>query len=301
MQVPAWCSWYSVTLVHHSASGPSPSVSRELRLCSRDAIFGRLHFRTERYIWTMVPQRQMYELVQVQRRKFSPPRMNAACTIYSNVTYSMSYWQPLTVGEDDMASCFVQDLGLALVPVTCPHRPQAFKKVNDDQALPQENNICSCFVQNEPIAGTLRDARGARGLEWRHTTHPSPSPEDQKTTKTKSIWFQMHYIVTAQRVMTYLCFRSPDCCWSRTRCLFCFDMPWNLASWMYQKLQTQNNRLGIFTYNDPGPGWGSCHTWSTPQSDLLTLVHLEAFVGRGVPVAGSIWPVCFTQTRKYRD
>ena len=61
---------------------------------------------------------------------------NAACSTYSNVRYSTSYWQPLTVREDDMATCLVQDLGLALVVITCPHRPQAFKKVNDDQALP---------------------------------------------------------------------------------------------------------------------------------------------------------------------
>ena len=32
----------------------------------------------------------------------------------------------------------VQDLELALVTKTCPHRPQALKKVKNDQAFPEE-------------------------------------------------------------------------------------------------------------------------------------------------------------------
>ena len=39
---------------------------------------------------------------------------NAACNIYSNVTYVASYWPPWTVEEGDLASFFVQDLGLGL-------------------------------------------------------------------------------------------------------------------------------------------------------------------------------------------
>ena len=44
--------------------------------------------------------------------------------------------------ESDMATFFALDLGLALVAKTCPYRPQAFKKVNNGQAFPYEENIC---------------------------------------------------------------------------------------------------------------------------------------------------------------
>ena len=117
------------------------------------------------------------ELVQAYRSKLCRVT-SAACTInsYSNVTYfevfSTRYhicWPPCYVTPDlsyywerenrrvkiingcdkkkkkknsgkegDMASFFGQDLGLAAVAITCPRRPQAFKRVNDDQASPQE-------------------------------------------------------------------------------------------------------------------------------------------------------------------
>ena len=44
--------------------------------------------------------------------------------------------------ESDMSTFFALDLGLALVAKTCPYRPQAFKKVNNGQAFPYEENIC---------------------------------------------------------------------------------------------------------------------------------------------------------------
>ena len=34
------------------------------------------------------------------------------------------------------ASFFVNDLALALVAKTCPHRPQAFKRANNGEAFP---------------------------------------------------------------------------------------------------------------------------------------------------------------------
>ena len=50
--------------------------------------------------------------------------------------------------EGDIASFFVQDLliGLTLVAKTCPHQPQAFKKVNNGQAFPQEENTLFSFL-----------------------------------------------------------------------------------------------------------------------------------------------------------
>ena len=57
---------------------------------------------------------------------FSPT--NTACTIYSNVTYFVLHRPPWTMEEGDMASFFVQDLELALVAKTCPHRSQALKR-----------------------------------------------------------------------------------------------------------------------------------------------------------------------------
>ena len=61
--------------------------------------------------------------------------------LYSNVTYFVSYWPPWTVEEGDVATFFVQDLGLALAAKTCPHRPQAFKTVNNGQAFPWEEKF----------------------------------------------------------------------------------------------------------------------------------------------------------------
>ena len=71
--------------------------------------------------------------------------VNAACNTHSNVTYLLSCWPPWTVGDGGMSSFFVQGLGLALLKVakSCPHRPQAFKKVNNGQAFPQEKQFFS--------------------------------------------------------------------------------------------------------------------------------------------------------------
>ena len=58
-----------------------------------------------------------------------------------------------------MASFSVQDLGLAAVAKTCPHRPQASKKANNGQAFLSENiGFFPFFFMNEPIAGTLKHA-----------------------------------------------------------------------------------------------------------------------------------------------
>ena len=57
-------------------------------------------------------------------------------TLECHMFLMVSYWPPWTVEEGDVASFFVQDLGLALVSKTCPHRPQAFKTVNIAEAFP---------------------------------------------------------------------------------------------------------------------------------------------------------------------
>ena len=38
--------------------------------------------------------------------------------------------------EGDIASFFVENLGLALAPKMCPDQSQAFKEVNNSQAFP---------------------------------------------------------------------------------------------------------------------------------------------------------------------
>ena len=50
-----------------------------------------------------------------------------------------------------MASFVVQELGLALAPKTCPHRPQAFKKLKIGGAFPQENIIFTRFFSERPL------------------------------------------------------------------------------------------------------------------------------------------------------
>ena len=45
-----------------------------------------------------------------------------------------------------------------MVAKACPHRPQAFKMVNDGQALPQEDFFFFFFFLNEPAPGTPRHA-----------------------------------------------------------------------------------------------------------------------------------------------
>ena len=75
---------------------------------------------------------------------------------YSNVTYLVPgiILTDMNSSERDIASFFVRDLGLALVAETCPHRPQAFKKVTIGQALPWEENIFFfIFFLNEQVPG----------------------------------------------------------------------------------------------------------------------------------------------------
>ena len=69
--------------------------------------------------------------------KISPT--NAVCTICSKVTYVFSTGIILTsmnTWNSSGRGWLGQNLGLALVAKTCPHRPQAFSKVNHGQALP---------------------------------------------------------------------------------------------------------------------------------------------------------------------
>ena len=70
----------------------------------------------------------------------------------------VSYWPPWAVEEGEIASCFGQGLELALVEKTCPHRPQANKKVKMSRRFRRKTFfLCSFFFfLNEPIAGTPR-------------------------------------------------------------------------------------------------------------------------------------------------
>lgn len=77
-----------------------------------------------------------------------PPATNAACNSYLNVTYIVSHWPSSTAEDGDTTDHFVQDLALAAKP--CPHRPQAFIKVNNGQVLPYDKNLFVLFP-NEPI------------------------------------------------------------------------------------------------------------------------------------------------------
>ena len=57
---------------------------------------------------------------------------NGTCNSYSNVTL-VSCRSPCTVELGDVASLFVKNAGQALAVKTCPHREEAFKKVNNGQ------------------------------------------------------------------------------------------------------------------------------------------------------------------------
>ena len=83
---------------------------------------------------------------------------NAACNSYSNVTLVSIPLTAINGGEGDITIFFVQGLGLALAAKMCPHRPQAFKKVENGQAFPSEFFFFHFFFLNEPVTGTPRHA-----------------------------------------------------------------------------------------------------------------------------------------------
>ena len=97
------------------------------------------------------------ELVQVKRRELFPRRMPLTLsTRMSNIQYYPDLHEQCTTVTWPKKN---QDLGRALVSKTCPHRPQAFEKVNHGQAFPQENiSFFDFFFLNEPIACTLKHA-----------------------------------------------------------------------------------------------------------------------------------------------
>ena len=78
------------------------------------------------------------ELVQGCCPKSCPPRMPHAilleCHVFGIILTAMNS------GRGRLCQFFVQDLGLALMAKTCSHRPQAFKKLNNGQAFPEEKN-----------------------------------------------------------------------------------------------------------------------------------------------------------------
>ena len=104
-------------------------------------------------------------------------------------------WPPWPVEEGDMASFFVQDLGLALVAKTCPHRPQAFETVHNGQAFLQRNScFFSLFLMNEPIADTLRHAYKRLRAVIRRSDRigPTLSHTIAQSWSHAETWYQVH-------------------------------------------------------------------------------------------------------------
>ena len=59
--------------------------------------------------------------------------------------------------EGDIASFFVDDLGLALAPKMCPDQSQAFKLVNNSKASAVgRKTMTHFFFLNEPLQGASR-------------------------------------------------------------------------------------------------------------------------------------------------
>ena len=58
--------------------------------------------------------------------------------------------------EGDIASFFVEDLGLALAPKRCPDQSQAFKEVNNSEAFTVGRKKTPIFFLDEPLPGARR-------------------------------------------------------------------------------------------------------------------------------------------------
>lgn len=71
----------------------------------------------------------MNELVQAVRPKLSPPRITAACDIYSNIAHLVSYWPPLILKTVTSPVFFRggSTLVQALAAEFHPGQPQPFK------------------------------------------------------------------------------------------------------------------------------------------------------------------------------
>ena len=62
----------------------------------------------------------------------------------------------------DIASFFVEDLGLALAPKMCPDQPQAFKEVNSSKAFSVGSKKClflPFFFLDEPLQVLQKDVQ----------------------------------------------------------------------------------------------------------------------------------------------
>ena len=113
---------------------------------------------------------------------------NAACNIYSNVTYSVSSWPPWTAEEGDIASFFVKDLGLALAPKMYPDQSQAFKEVNNSQAFAIGRKEWPILFLDEPLPGAPRHVSSKvsrkyskNWLRTRTSIKSNLTPEIEKT------------------------------------------------------------------------------------------------------------------------
>ena len=95
--------------------------------------------------------------VRERPKKIVLSATDAACNMYSDVTYFVSYWPPWTTGNGGIASYFVQDLGRALAAKMCPDQSRAFKMVINIQAFPYQETFVFCFLfLNEAVLGARR-------------------------------------------------------------------------------------------------------------------------------------------------
>ena len=100
-----------------------------------------------------------YELVQDKRRKFPPPT-NAACTIYSKVTYQifgiiLTLMNSRRGWQDHFFSWPKIGATTVVVAKTYPHRPQSSKGPTMVTRFRQDKT-CLPFFLNEATAGAPR-------------------------------------------------------------------------------------------------------------------------------------------------
>ena len=92
-------------------------------------------------------------------------------------------------------------VGLVLRAKMCQHRPQIFKKFNNAQAFPYENDsfsLSSFFFLNEPIAGTPRHVCKSFEQKCEDLTAMRRASNSYLTPKVDSILELSNYYVTAQ-------------------------------------------------------------------------------------------------------
>ena len=143
---------------------------------------------------------------------------NAACNSNSNVTYLVSCRPPWTVEEGDVSSFFFgKDLELALAPKMCPDQSQAFKEVNNSQALTVGRKKVAPFFSGRAASrcskACLHKVSRKYSKNWlrRINIKSNSTPEIEYTLKPSNYdakpWF-LHF--TAQKSKWPRCFWEMD-------------------------------------------------------------------------------------------